>query len=187
MFNPYPSTGPAPDRIAHARALAALAPQLPGDDSTARDALAGIAILLGGKWTHPEAAVIGAIRLVATSPSNYLRQLAAGVVCSLHVRPVGAPLAVRASDAAGVAVLVSFVLGGDGPARDALYEVADLLMQATPDLDRALMLALDASAAEGVIATLAKAVAMTLCAPANEEVLAEIGWGPFESAGGALQ
>lgn len=179
----------APGRIANARRLAELAPQLPGDDFTARETLAGITILLGGRWVHPEAAALGAIRLAGSSPSKYLRQLAAGVLCSLHGRSVACPSSARAGDAAGIAALVSFLPGGDWAAREALYDVATLLTQVRPAVDRALSLALEVanSGHGGDFATLARAVALTLCAPTNEVMLAEIGCGPFELTGGAVQ
>lgn len=178
MFNPSPLTGPTPERIANARDLAGLANQLTDDDSATRDGLAAIAILLGGRWPFTEAAVLGAMRLAASAASEWLRRLAAGVVCSLHARPLDTPRLDRRAEAYGLASLGVLLLDEASAAYPLLCQVAGLLNSATPDVAKALDLALHAaslSAAGSPGATLARAVAMALCSPAPATVLAELG------------
>lgn len=178
MLNTPPLTGPTPDRIANARALAALAANLPDDDQAARDVFAGITTLLGRPWPMPEAAVLGATRLAASSSSEWLRRLAAGVVCALHVRPMDAPRLDRCAEAHGLASLGVLLLDEASAAFPSLCRVAGLLNSATPDVSKAFDLALHAAGiaeAGSTAATLARAVAMALCSPAPATVLAEIG------------
>lgn len=183
QITPDPSTAPGLtlERIATARELAALAPLLPGDDNTARDTLANVADLLGGAWPNPEAALLGAWRMARSTSAPYLRQLAAGVVLCLHGRAVAEPQGFQAVASAGLAELVAFVPGGDSLARSALYRVAELLQPAHRDPRAALAQAQRAATAApcAPLATLAQAVALVLCAPPAETVLAELGaWSP---------
>jgi hypothetical protein len=165
------------ERIAIARELALLAPLLPGDDDPARDTLANCADLLAGVWPNPEAALLGAWRTARGTQAAHLGMLARGVVLCLHGRAVERPQVFQAVPAAHLATLVDFVPGGESLARSALYRAVEMLRPPRCDPHAALAQAQRAAAAApcAPLATLAQAVALVLCAPPAETVLAELG------------
>lgn len=178
-MNPSPH-GPTLERIATARELAALAHLLPDDDHAARDQLASVADLLGGVWPNPEAALLGAWRVARATAAPYLGTLAAGVVLCLHGRPLEQPEGFQVPHAARLAALVAFVPGGESLARSALWKAAECLSAPHIDARAALSQAQRAASAgqSTPLATLGQALALVLCAPPAETVLAELGAWP---------